>query len=67
MNKPNQTKNVDAENRVEVPRGEGGGAGEMMERINCVRTNRNHVFSGEDLRGTWKQKHTAVHVKHTIL
>jgi hypothetical protein len=67
MNKQNQSKNADAENRVEVPRGEAGGAGEMMERINCVMTDRNHTFSGEDLRGIWKQKHSVEHVKHTKL
>ena len=39
----------------------------MMERINCVMTDRNHTFSGEDLRGIWKQKHSVEHVKHTKL
>ena len=67
MNKPNQSKNVDAENRVEVPRGEEGGVGEMMETVNCVMTDRNHTFNGEDLWGIWKQKHSVEHVKHTKL
>ena len=67
MNKPNQSKNVDAENRVEVPRGEEGGVGEMMGRVNCVMTDRNHTFNGEDLWGIWKQKHSVEHVKHTKL
>ena len=67
MNKPNQNKNVDTENRVVVPKGEGRGVGEMMERINCVMTDRNHMLSDEDLQGIRKQKHSIVHVKHTML
>ena len=41
MNKPNKTKHIDTENRVEVTIGEGKGKVKCVKGINCVVANVN--------------------------